>query len=311
MKIFNVFLLFIILSSCTYDHYHVIPEEVEPYVNEFFQDARKNGLEINLEDFNIDISFSQLVNASGECNFNDGIILIDSSAWSSFHPLQKRLIIYHELGHCILNRDHYDKTFFNGENVSYMRGTNNFSENLVGQKWHDYYLKELFHKTNKLPDWYNLKESSSKFYIDNYEKFDTLLIVDQANEDTGEIIHTFKLDPTKNFQIVFNYTNLGQGNSPKIYTNHFKFALFGRGPSISLLYDKNASLFSFLEVYTSKKEFLQNNVVLKVKFNNGILFFYINDDLIHATDYDFTTPISLLNLNFKNNSEISVEAGNI
>lgn len=72
-------------------------------------------------------------------------IFISQAHWNNLTELGRENLIFHELGHCILNRDHVDRLVEeNGEMypVSVMFPTT-LSDELY-EKHRDYYLRELF-----------------------------------------------------------------------------------------------------------------------------------------------------------------------
>jgi len=91
-----------------------------------------------------------------------------NSLWVLSGNLGKEEIIFHELGHCLLDRPHKDDKFVSGDFASIMRtigllqygDLNNFTRLLfglgpVGLKAHrrDYYIDELFGQTVVTPCW--------------------------------------------------------------------------------------------------------------------------------------------------------------
>lgn len=70
-------------------------------------------------------------------------IYIDTFLWDTLPDLSKEALVFHELGHCVLRRNHCDYTF-RGIPISVMRST------LVKEKhyfkYREHYLYELFAK---------------------------------------------------------------------------------------------------------------------------------------------------------------------
>ncbi|MFN8338496.1 MAG: hypothetical protein U0T36_05700 [Saprospiraceae bacterium] len=309
MKIFNVFLLFILLNSCTYDHYHIIPDEVEPFVNEFFQDANRYGKNISLDQYMLNISFTNLNEADGRCYFDGNKILIDSYFWNNANQYIKRWLIYHELGHCILDRRHDESSFPNGECKSIMRGGFDCSENIVSKLWWEYYLDELFNGKNSLPDWYDLNAKPVLNYTSNYEKWDTTLMVDNGLERTPDLLWTFTLDYKKDFQLVFYYPGPSKGIVPKLKTKSFLFSSF-YNRIVIYQYLSNDNDLNQTEIFESKNN-NGGDTKLTMKYKGKLLYFFKNDALIHISEYEFKQPIEIYNLNFRENTVIEIEAGNI
>lgn len=310
MKIFNAFLLFILLNSCTYDHYHIIPDEVEPFVNEFFQDAIRYGKNISLDDYVLNISFTNLNEADGRCHFDGNKILIDSYFWNNASQYNKRWLIYHELGHCILDRRHDDSSFPNGECKSIMRGGFDCSENNVSELWWDYYLDELFKGKNNLPAWYDLNAKPALNYTSNYEKWDTTLMVDTNGlERTPDLLWTFGIDYTKDFQLVFYYPDPVHGIVPKLKTKSFVFSSNDTGTSIYQYLSSDTQL-SQIEIYDSHESH-GKSAKFTLKYKDKLVYFFKNDELIHICEYEFKQPLEIYNLNFRENTFLEIEAGNI
>lgn len=310
MKIFNAFLLFILLNSCTYDHYHIIPDEVKLFVEEFFQDAIRYGKNISLDDYVLNISFTNLNEADGRCHFDGNKILIDSYFWNNASQYNKRWLIYHELGHCILDRRHDDSSFPNGECKSIMRGGFDCSENNVSELWWDYYLDELFKGKNNLPAWYDLNAKPALNYTSNYEKWDTTLMVDTNGlERTPDLLWTFGIDYTKDFQLVFYYPDPVHGIVPKLKTRSFVFSSNDTGTSIYQYLSSDTQL-SQMEIYDSHERH-GKSAKFTLKYKDKLVYFFKNDELIHICEYEFKQPLEIYNLNFRENTFLEIEAGNI
>lgn len=82
-------------------------EECREHANNFDKDFDTNSSDLR-------IVFDSLgENRAGVCYaFDSGepyYIAVDSEEWGKLTPLQKELLIYHELGHCMLGLDHIDE----------------------------------------------------------------------------------------------------------------------------------------------------------------------------------------------------------
>ncbi len=123
--------------------YHINPDFM-PYVKVF---ESISGIPVH-----IDIMYSDLTAKgwAGECaKYSSGYreILIDRATWNLLGSPGKEEEILHELGHCILNRDH--------DNFFTVIGTDTIPESImyfqVFGDWNyytdnrDYYLRELIH----------------------------------------------------------------------------------------------------------------------------------------------------------------------
>lgn len=298
--------------SCTHEPKQTIPVELQQYVDEFFKDARQKGINIDLTDFNLDISFANLPGADGRCYFSGNKVIIDSIFWKQAHPLRRRALLYHELGHCILNRRHENAQHRNGECKSIMRADYDCSENFVSEKWWDYYLNELFTSNQELPTWYDWNEKTTSTYIKNYENFDTTLYVDVNLERTPDLMYNFKLDHTKNFQISLHYHNFPIEIVPKIRTKFLQLSASSRYISIDFNYNFPFDYNLDMDVFRKTFETSSNqDIILTIKYKDKLLFFFVNQTLVHVCNYTITEPVSLYNINYKQPTPIQIEAGNI
>lgn len=125
-----------------------------PYYHRFVAEAKKFNR--RLSPTPIGIYFSQLTPSRlGLCEENwlqSPKIYIDQTAWRSLSEGGKEALIFHELGHCVLNRDHKDtKTW-----MLFPRGEQEVPESLMNTHGvtsglylsrRDYFLTELFTRT--------------------------------------------------------------------------------------------------------------------------------------------------------------------
>ena len=164
-RIFPLFLLFITLFSCQPDGLDDLVETpVEPeirtfpnvderlwtYFERFEEEAKQRGIAVDLVASRISgvIENVEEEHIAGLCttfgNFRPGEITIDAVFWSRASDLFKEFIVFHELGHCYLDRDHREDAFSNGRCVSIMRsGTLDCRDN-YNVATRPTYISELF-----------------------------------------------------------------------------------------------------------------------------------------------------------------------
>lgn len=162
---------FIFLSACENGPepnpgpVYEVPDLIQPYVDAFELEASKRGLDINID--NLRVEFRENLNngqAAGQCtsprlNSNVFVPHIDldttSANWQN-NVYHREILVFHELGHCILDRlEHRDDFLPNGNISSMMRSTGEqvYGSLLTGFK-RDYYLDELFlGQDAEVPDW--------------------------------------------------------------------------------------------------------------------------------------------------------------
>jgi hypothetical protein len=162
----------ILLSACQPDPVSIpnirIDEAFEPFVESFIQEGEKRGYTIDFSDTGLGITFGNIPNASASCTEIAGHdsgshqIIINKDAWQILNDSLRERLIFHELGHCELNRVHRNDKFEDGSWKSIMRGDplNEIEEILPIPYFgfrRAYYIDELFNENQSLPDWANLK----------------------------------------------------------------------------------------------------------------------------------------------------------
>ena len=121
-----------------------------PHFRSFEQAAANFG-------FNVDLSTSGISgkiisindgNIAGTCsyssNFSHRDIEIDKSFWDRASHLYREYIIFHELGHCYLRRDHKEGCLQSGIYQSLMRSGEGGCRDNYSRTTRDYYIRELF-----------------------------------------------------------------------------------------------------------------------------------------------------------------------
>lgn len=121
-----------------------------PFFDEFEYQAALRGQEIDLQAANIIGKIEELSqeHVAGQCTYGaqiDNEITIDQGFWEDFpQHLIREMVIFHELGHCYLDRGHREGAHPNGSCLSIMRsGLEECRDNYNSQTRGDY-LDELF-----------------------------------------------------------------------------------------------------------------------------------------------------------------------
>jgi hypothetical protein len=112
----GIMFLVVFLSGCAKN---VIPPEVIPYIEMFKVTAEKYNVDTS-ELHNIIYEFKELDAAAtvGQCE-GSYYITIDPIFWNRATNIEKKILIFHETGHCFLNRRHKE-TLINNRPVSLM-----------------------------------------------------------------------------------------------------------------------------------------------------------------------------------------------
>lgn len=118
LRLFPVGLGFLILftfSSCADENYGVeFNDELVPYVEIFKMEAAARGIEFDNEAEKIEGYIQNIFDngIGGVCRRHDEgrnrSIIIDKDYWEKSNELEREFVVFHELGHCFLLRDHLD-----------------------------------------------------------------------------------------------------------------------------------------------------------------------------------------------------------
>lgn len=126
-----------------------VEADLRPYFVSFINEGAERGVAVDIEEAGISAVIDNIHegNVVGTCSWGyvDGKeIVIDRSFWNESNDNWREYVVYHELGHCFLERDHLDASYPNGTCVSIMySGTGGCSE-VYGTSNREDYLDELF-----------------------------------------------------------------------------------------------------------------------------------------------------------------------
>lgn len=143
--------LFVI--SCTpkefdMDYSQATDPAILKYFDRFETEAMKYGLEIRLETKGVYGVFSNLDNNKlGNCRYREGEprkVSIDREYWQNTSDLDREYIVFHELGHCYLERGHDNSSDSGGYCRSIMHSAENKCILKYNANTRNAYLKELF-----------------------------------------------------------------------------------------------------------------------------------------------------------------------
>lgn len=132
-------------------------QEFAPYVKNFLIEGKKYHTKILKDQLNnLKISFSEInlydsttgEQLSGYCYpyQTPKKIVISKPYWIQYTEITKEVIIFHELGHCLLSREHIPALDKHGHALSIMDHNPNevISTEYYYKKHRDEYMKELF-----------------------------------------------------------------------------------------------------------------------------------------------------------------------
>ncbi|MDB5242116.1 MAG: hypothetical protein JWP57_2741 [Spirosoma sp.] len=145
-----------------------VPVEIEPYVQHFRDEFKKRGQTPTTNNLIITFGATQGSDVCGQCLLESGktpriIINTNGVCWRDANGYERECLVFHELGHCLLNRGHRNSRFPNNAYVSLMN-TNDWdifgpctypvgNDECDKRPRRDYYLDELADSTTSAPIW--------------------------------------------------------------------------------------------------------------------------------------------------------------
>ncbi len=295
-------LVFFLLFGCKKDKIeYIVDSDFEEYVQRFINEAAARGVEIDFSDTGLLIEYSDRIvdGASGYCYLGEHHIVIDKSEWTALTDTQKEYLLFHELGHCELDRRHKNDQFENLLWESLMRG-----DPLVGTQQNipvpyygfrkNYYRDELFNQNTSAPDW-----SNPTFTIDDISAADKELLIERQNaprvsEAPAAVGENFEME----FQIngingVPFITELTWGSgSQKFFVRIYR----NFGTYIGALENgKDQQVF-----YHPTKDDLDK---ITVRQKDGLTQLFFDDSLIYHFD-ELSVALSNIKLEARNGSDV-------
>jgi len=126
-----------------------VADELKPYFIRFEGEGLSRGFQVDLTSPGIageieEISEENVVGQCYQSTHNPNRVLIDSKFWEAATDQYKEFIVFHELGHCFLGREHLDDAYPNGQCVSLMRSGLGDCWDLYNNRTREGYVDELF-----------------------------------------------------------------------------------------------------------------------------------------------------------------------
>lgn len=130
--------------------YPGVVQSLWPYFERFEKAGAAQGITVDLIKQRITgvIENIEAESVAGQCNYyshSPNHIIIDAEFWSKASDNFKEMIIFHELGHCVLDRDHREGRLENGYCLSIMRSGEQSCRDVYTDNTKAYYIEELFH----------------------------------------------------------------------------------------------------------------------------------------------------------------------
>jgi len=153
----SLFILCFSFIACEEEPQPAIDVDLLVYVEDFIFEANErdyideNGNALHIDSLGIEVMFTNISNSAviGRCNRDEndeGVsISIDPLFWKTSTELEKEYIMFHELGHCVLNRNHTTQSDMNSTCLSIMEpGTGEVCQSNYTTSTRSALLDELF-----------------------------------------------------------------------------------------------------------------------------------------------------------------------
>lgn len=323
-----VLMCFLLLACKNRSEYRV-HDEFAVYVDRFEDEAARRGRNFDFPKTGLIVEFADLKNnTAGLCHYEKPIrIEIDKTYWDKMkryagsEQIHEELI-FHELGHGILNRKHYNAMLENAEWKSLMCG----GDSIEGRTWNinyrgirrAYYLDELFYQNTPAPGYI-----STTFPLDVSE-YTTIMQDNFDNPDAGiwglgekakgsvfisngRLV--YKSSSPSNLIVIsrINSVNVQSDFSLEFamqYPGELETAKFGLAfgttqtatstESIDyfLINNKQEMFFGNNKWYSYFTKLTQEKIIpkgknkLKVLKNKDMLYFFINDAYVYCTEIE-------------------------
>lgn len=141
-KLLRFCLLYLMLLMLTHNA-NSIDTHVVPYYVRFLDIAAQCKIKVNNVETRIEMSSRLHRDIAARCNYHQNVIEVNSTQWSVLDDTEKEQLIFHELGHCLLNIIGHDDT---GPNIM---NSNGFLRSSAYIHYYDYFVRRLFKKCEK------------------------------------------------------------------------------------------------------------------------------------------------------------------
>lgn len=126
-----------------------IDPALQPYFDRFAAEGAERGVTVDFIASRIEgyIESVDESNVLGQCERNSidpDRLIMDKAFWQIASDMDKEFLVFHELGHCFLDRGHLDSHDGHGNCTSIMHSGTSGCNNLYSASTRETYLDELF-----------------------------------------------------------------------------------------------------------------------------------------------------------------------
>ncbi len=139
----------LLVSSCSKDEVteFFVQTELQPYFDSFVEEALLRGKSLDMTRVNgviEDIEGTQVLGRCEQASESGNFVTIDAAFWNKATYWEKEYVIFHELGHCVLDRRHLEDQNPDGTCVSMMQSGTSDCRMTYNAQTRSKYLDELF-----------------------------------------------------------------------------------------------------------------------------------------------------------------------
>lgn len=119
-----ILLLALALTACEKNKIYNVDPAIQPYVDRFTRASNEVDHPIVVDNLVANIKTLSNPQWAGQCDINNETPTVSLSAawWPTFNDSMREQLVFHELGHCVLGRQHNNDVDQYGVPVSIMYG---------------------------------------------------------------------------------------------------------------------------------------------------------------------------------------------
>lgn len=144
-----------------------VPADVEPYIQAFRNEAQQRNYSVSTANLIVTFGSTQSEDVCGECLQQMGktpriTLHANDYCWKDASVNERECLVFHELGHCLLNRAHKTDRLPNGASASLMNPGDMtiyatcrypIDDTCDKRPRRSYYIDELFDPATPTPVW--------------------------------------------------------------------------------------------------------------------------------------------------------------
>lgn len=297
-------ILFLLGCACRTEPVQVIEPELEPYIQDFFAAGNPRGYSGTLETVDLIAEFgSTQGDAEGQCQRRRNRVTVDRERWEQLSEDRRKWLVFHELGHCLLNRDHRNDLGPAGVCQSVMRGTEggfSCSTNFFSELWFNYYLNELFNPDTPLPDWLvsppeypDTENLPLHFHLDSVDTNLQLDLIPHWPEAPSLLEVRFKNPPPDQNLLKYYLGNIGFSHCDRCSGTNVRVS--SQQP-LQVFYENKSGEFQF-----------GGHIRMSLLNRDGYWYFYVNKHFVHVLEQKLLVGRTFSTIFFEQPMEIELD----